>query len=82
LEERGADLSDVSVGRKDVDHWDDRTVTSTWHGKNLYVVWNGVKVGCFVGWDKTNALVKGFRKAGYKKVSSEAEAVETLENYL
>jgi len=82
LEEKGVDLSDVSVGRKDVDHWNNLSVTRTWHGKNLYVVWNGVKVGCFVGWDKTNTLVKGFRKAGFKKVSSEAEAIETLENFL
>jgi len=80
LEECGADLSNVTVGRKDVDCWDDLTVRGSWHGKNLYVVWNGAKVGCFVGWDRTNALVKGFKGAGYRKASS--DAVETLEKYL
>jgi len=76
LENKGADLSCISVGRPKVKEWfQDMKIT----GRNLYVVWRGQKVGAFVGWEPTKHLVSGYKNAGYKKVYTEAEAVELLE---
>jgi len=76
LEDKGADLSCISVGRPEVKAWcEDMKIT----GRNLYVVWRGRKVGAFVGWEPTKRLVSGYKNAGYKKAYSEAEAVELLE---
>jgi len=78
LEDEGADLSALSIGREDVADW-------WWTGggsKNFYVVWSGRKVGVFQGWDLTKSLVSGFGGAGYKKVSTAKEGFELLEKHL
>jgi len=81
--EVGADLTAVGVGREDLAPWPDPNFKDKNCGsKNLYVVWCGAKVGVFVGWDTTSALVKGYKGAGYQKVSSDAEAIQILEKKL
>jgi len=82
LEEIGVDLTVATLGRKEVNPWPLTCFCGVRGGKPLYVVWNGVKVGVFQGWDTTNALVNGFHGAGFKKVASEAEAVDILEKNL
>jgi len=77
LEAEGADLKALNIGDADVKEW-------YWGGstKNHYVVWKGVKVGVFHGWDYTKTLVSGIRGAGYRKAATAKEAFELLENKL
>jgi len=76
LEEMGADLRGVNLGRSDLKEW------PPGGGKNLYVVWKGQKCGAFYGWDYTKSLVSGYKGAGYRKVASEQEAFDILIDYL
>jgi len=83
LIDAGADLSAVGAGREDLETWPDPSFKDKNRGtKNLYVVWCGRKVGVFCGWDLTKSLVSGFGGAGYRKVASDAEAFQILEEKL
>jgi len=72
LEERGADLQSINLGRADRKDW------MPGGFKNLYVVWKGVRCGVFYGWDLTKSLVSGYKGACYKKVPNEREAINML----